>query len=221
MDSGFDFGWWVTRALEESPMLLVAWVFWVLFSITLHELAHGWAAIRRGDRTPIELGRMTPNPLVHMGPMSLLVFAVIGIAWGAMPINPSRLRGKHADAFVAFAGPMMNLSLAAASGALGAVTLRYAGAEGFWFNAWLFFSVGCWLNLVLAAFNLLPAPPLDGSRILASFSAPFRRLVEGEHAMPVMIVVFAIVFLGGFDWLFSAAIDAAGWWMAAVQRLLP
>lgn len=54
----------------------------VIFSITLHELAHGWAAIWQGDRTPIETGHMTWNPLVHMGWASLLMFAIVGIAWG-------------------------------------------------------------------------------------------------------------------------------------------
>ena len=80
-------GWWVTDALSVSPVLLISWVVWVIGSIVLHELAHGWAAISRGDRTPIERGHMTWNPLIHMGGMSLLVFAVVGIAWGMMPVN--------------------------------------------------------------------------------------------------------------------------------------
>ena len=221
MGSDFNFGWWVTDALETSPMLLVAWVFWVIFSITLHELAHGWAAIHRGDRTPIEQGRMTLNPIVHMGPMSLIVFALVGIAWGAMPINPMRLRGRHADAAVAVAGPLMNISLAVVAGVGAGVVLRYTDPSGgVWFNVWLFFSAGCWLNLLLAAFNLLPAPPLDGSKILASFWPAYRRLIEGEHAIPLMIAVFALVFLGLFDWLFVGAMDVSAWWSGLVARLL-
>ena len=103
--------WWVIEAWEQSPVLLGSWVFWVFFSITLHELGHGWAAMRVGDQTPRLTGHMTWNPIVHMGPVSLVLFALLGLCWGAMPVDPSRFRGKHADAKVAFAGPMMNFSL--------------------------------------------------------------------------------------------------------------
>ena len=106
-------GWWVHNAfVNGGAIMLVAWIFWVLFSITLHELAHGWAAIWEGDMTPRELGRMTANPVVHMGGLSLLVFAAIGIAWGMMPVNPSRFRHRRwGDAIVAAAGPVMNILL--------------------------------------------------------------------------------------------------------------
>ncbi|VAX40844.1 hypothetical protein MNBD_PLANCTO03-1356, partial [hydrothermal vent metagenome] len=85
-------GWWVEVYWQQDKVLLVSWVFWLFVSIVLHELAHGFAAIRCGDRTPIELGHMTPNPLVHMGPASLIAFALFGLAWGSMPVNPSRFR---------------------------------------------------------------------------------------------------------------------------------
>ena len=81
----------------------------------LHELAHGWAAIWLGDQTPVRQGRMTGNPLVHMGPWSLLMLAVAGIAWGQMPIDRTRLRGRHGEAIVAAAGPAMNVLLALAA----------------------------------------------------------------------------------------------------------
>ena len=69
--------WWVHDLYASGRIVeLVSWIFWVLLSITLHELGHGWMAIREGDRTPIELGRMTMNPLVHMGHFSLLLFAL-------------------------------------------------------------------------------------------------------------------------------------------------
>ena len=110
-------GWWVADFLRAfGPAFVIAWAFWIIFSICLHELSHGWAAIALGDRTPIESGHMTFNPLVHMGGMSLVAFALIGIAWGAMPINPARLRGRYAEALVALAGPAMNLVLAGEPG---------------------------------------------------------------------------------------------------------
>ena len=85
--------WWVHAAYYQGGWSYVAaWVFWVLFSISLHELAHGWAALWQGDQTPRELGHMTWNPWVHMGPWSLGMFALIGIAWGLMPVQPARFR---------------------------------------------------------------------------------------------------------------------------------
>src|SRR5688572_29409894 len=106
-------GWWMGNlAAQREYALLVSWIFWVLFSITLHELAHGWAALWQGDDTPRRLGRMTPNPIVHMGWVSLLMFAIVGIAWGVMPVDPSRFRWKRKGRTIVYgAGPAMNVAL--------------------------------------------------------------------------------------------------------------
>lgn len=107
-------GWWVHNLIQAgATTLLISWVFWVIFSICLHELGHGVAAIWQGDDTPVRLNRMTMNPLVHMGGMSLLAFAIIGIAWGVMPTTPSKYRwGRRGNVPVAAAGPVVNLILA-------------------------------------------------------------------------------------------------------------
>jgi Zn-dependent protease len=206
-------GWWVLRVLESGgPTLLFAWVIWVIASITLHELAHGWAAIRRGDTTPIDTGHMTWNPLVHMGGASLIVFALTGIAWGMMPIDPTRMRGRHADAAVAFAGPAMNFSLAIVCIVGSVATILISGATigqglpvgGTASNLLLFFAIGCSLNVLLGIFNLLPAPPLDGSRILASFSRQYRDTMNTSAGQFGGMVLFllAFFFAGRFigDW---------------------
>ncbi|MEL6741620.1 MAG: hypothetical protein AAFP26_13265, partial [Planctomycetota bacterium] len=83
-------GWWIGDALSDptrGAVWVVAWLVWVVVSITLHELAHGWAALKLGDTTPRDLDRMTFNPLVHMGPVSLVMLVIIGIAWGQMPVD--------------------------------------------------------------------------------------------------------------------------------------
>ena len=206
-------GWWVAEALESSPVLLVSWVVWVIGSIILHELAHGWMAIRLGDRTPIETGHMTWNPLVHMGGMSLIVFAVIGIAWGAMPVNPTRLRGRHADALVSFAGPAMNLSLAIVAVVLLALWVAVAG--GYWFpvnvpdtlfgNVQTFLRIGAVINVVLMLFNLLPVPPLDGSRIVASFHPPYARMFQTERGELLGLGLFVAIFFFGAGMIFDTA----------------
>lgn len=196
--------WWVLRVLDSGgPALLTAWVIWVIVSITLHELAHGWAAIRRGDTTPIDTGHMTWNPLVHMGGPSLLVFALTGIAWGLMPVDPTRMRGKYADAAVSFAGPFMNFGLAVACiiGTVASVLLLGGSSTGntdLLGNILLFLRVGCALNITLGLFNLLPAPPLDGSHILANFWPAYRRFLstQGGQFFGVVLFILAFFFAG-------------------------
>jgi Zn-dependent protease len=202
--------WWVTRAIDMGGVgFLAAWVIWIVVAITLHELAHGWAAIRRGDHTPIHTGHMTWNPVVHMGATSLIVFALTGIAWGMMPVDPTRLRGRYAEAYVAFAGPLMNFSLAVvcvvAGGIIRAV-VRSGGVGGagtidpqsIMGGLWMFFGVGCALNITLGLFNLLPAPPLDGSRVLANFWRPYREFLntQGGQFMGVALFMVAFFFAG-------------------------
>lgn len=197
---------------------LVAWVFWVIFSIVLHELGHGWAAIWCGDRTPIETGHMTWNPMVHMGPTSLLVFAVAGIAWGLMPINPSRLRARHDEALVAVAGPAVNLALAIFCTLAGACWIAAANSNGWglltpsetlYHNLQVFFILGAMLNIGLLLFNLIPVPPLDGSRIAATFVPAYRRAIESPNAQGAALIVFMAVFLLGGQLIFGFAMDTA------------
>ena len=159
--------WWVHSAYESGGIvLLFSWAFWVIFSIVLHELAHGWAAIANGDNTPREMGHMTMNPIVHMGRMSLIFFAIAGIAWGLMPINPHRFRHeRRGRVLVAAAGPAMNLLLAfitltaAGTWAWAVANGRITVAEHTAANVAQFLFWGGFINLVLGAFNLLPIPP--------------------------------------------------------------
>lgn len=194
--------WWVASVLDgpNGVVVLVSWTVVVIGSIVLHELGHGWAAIRRGDRTPIETGHMTWNPVIHMGHMSLLLFLFFGFAFGAMPVNPSRFRGRYASAYVAAAGPAMNLLLALACIILGGLVAAFAPRIGDPLapNLLTFFSLGSMINIVLMLFNLLPIPPLDGSRILANFSPEYNNLWKSENAQWVAmgLLILAIVFGG-------------------------
>ncbi|MCE9618387.1 MAG: site-2 protease family protein [Planctomycetes bacterium] len=195
-------GWWIHDLYERSPVLLASWVFWVLLSIMLHELAHGWAAIWQGDDTPRHMNRMNLNPLTHMGPTSLIFFALTGFAWGMMPIDPSRFRwGRRGEALVALAGPLMNVAIAAvALTALGIWLARGPSQKPIYDNLQIFLYAGGWLNLFLAAFNLLPIPPLDGARILAGISRPARDLIESPQVMQYgWLGIFALSMLGFFN----------------------
>lgn len=197
-------GWWFADFWSHNPMMAVAWIVWVVVSIVLHELGHGWAAIRLGDDTPRYTGHMTWNPMVHMGWMSLIMFAVIGIAWGMMPVDPSRLRGRHGDALVAAAGPAVNLMLFVGCVLMMVVTAAVADeSTNLGRNLMTLWFVGGALNLTLMLFNLVPVPPLDGSRIVASFSDGFRRFVTTEQGAVVSLIAFVVLFMWGGSRIFG------------------
>lgn len=219
--------WWVHEFIQagQVPMLL-SWVFWVIFSICLHELAHGWAAIWQGDDTPRHLNRMNMNPLVHMGGMSLLVFALIGIAWGMMPVDPSRFRNRRwGDVFVSAAGPAMNIALAIVSLTLLALWMQYGQSfvgDNVYENVKDFLFVGGWLNFVLAVFNMLPIPPLDGSRILSGFSFRLREFFHTQQAQLFgLFVLLAIFMTGSVSIAFDVAIGLSNGYLSVLVPLLP
>lgn len=219
--------WWVQDALAPPHggyIFLFSWVFWVILSICLHELGHGFAAIDQGDDTPIVLGHMNLNPLVHMGQFSLIMFALVGIAWGAMPVNPSRFRqGRLGDAKVAAAGPAVNLLLALVTltglGVLSAKTGSTPPSD-FVANLRTFLWVGGLLNLVLLGLNLLPIPPLDGSRIVAAFSYSAMELYHREGFDRFSLLILLAVFWFGGPYLWSGAAYVATTWTDLIVQIL-
>ena len=207
-------GWWVHDLYQDGQITeLLSWAFWVIFSITLHELAHGWAAIWQGDDTPRRYGRMTMNPLVHMGPWSLLMFALIGIAWGAMPVDPSRFRDRRKGRiYVSGAGPAMNIALALIALTLVIPWLVF-GPQGTLIhrNLTIFLWTGGWLNIVLAIFNLLPIPPLDGSSILSGLSIRVYQFYQNPRAQMIGMFLVLVVFISGcFSFVFTLCGFVAG-----------
>lgn len=182
---------------ESTRFFFFAATLVIVISIVLHELAHGWMAIRLGDDTPIREGRMTGNPLVHMGPYSIVALLIAGIAWGQMPIDPTRLRGRHAEAKVAAAGPAMNLWLAIISLVALGLFIRFGPpvADNTWqANLVSFLDIAGTFNLLLCMFNLLPVPPLDGSHILASFHRPYALAIGDPDKQGMFFMAFIFVF---------------------------
>lgn len=218
-------GWWVIRFYEDGGTVLVmSWGFWVIFSIVMHELAHGWAAIWQGDDTPIRYGRMNMNPLVHMGSTSLIMFALIGITWGMMPVDPSKFRWRRRGRIiVAGAGPAMNLALALVALTAASLWARYGtDCQPLADNVLLFLTTGGWLNLTLAALNLLPIPPLDGSDILMGLSWRFYRLFQHPQAQMIGMFIMLAIFLSGVGgMLLYGSMLAAAEYMTVVGGLLP
>jgi Zn-dependent protease len=195
------------------------WVIPVLIAITLHEVAHGWMARYFGDRTAELLGRLSLNPLRHIDPIGTvlvpgLMLAVGGPVFGwakPVPTATSVLRNpRRAMIFVALAGPAANIIMAAlwcaVLGAIirvkGNVTLDYWIAE--------MAQAGIWVNVVLAVFNLLPIPPLDGGRVLAGLLPP-RLAARLEKIEPVgLVLVLGLSAFGMFGWLFDPAYRVMG-----------
>jgi Zn-dependent protease len=216
--------WWVHEAVDSGgAVYLISWIFWVLFAITLHELAHGWAALWEGDTTPRDLNRLTANPLVQMGSTSLIVFAVIGFAWGMMPVRPDRFRhGRAGEALVAFAGPAMNLVLAFIALTLCGILNATADMSVQWAKSInTFLVVGGFINLILFVLNLLPIPPLDGSRILAAASMEVRYFYMKPQSQIVGFALLVMIFWFGLTIVvMDAAMESALWWAAQVKALL-
>ncbi len=169
--------------MEELSLIqkIVVWVVPVIFAITVHEVAHGWVAKQYGDNTAWMLGRLTLNPLKHIDPVGTilvpgLMLAFTGFVFGwaqPVPVNIRNLRNpKHDMAIVALAGPVANLLMALGWALFIRVAILINMAE---FSVPMIYVgiAGIMINLVLGLLNLLPIPPLDGSRIL-SWALPGR-----------------------------------------------
>ena len=210
------------QSLQSDPAFFFATIITVVVSITLHELAHGIAAIKLGDDTPAYTGHMTLNPLVHMGGMSLILLAVMGIAFGAMPVDRTRLRGKYAEAIVAAAGPATNLLLAAITLTAVALWERFDSTP---LSAWspigangrYLLTIFGLTNLILTMFNLLPLPPLDGFWIVSNLSSKFRNLMSGDFVRGIAGALFFAAFMGAGWVLTQAAAEGTMRYVTAIS----
>lgn len=157
-------------ALILSQLIVLVLLLGVAFPV--HELAHALTAQRLGDDTAAHLGRITLNPLAHLDPFGTLLFVLTGFGWAKpVPVNTYRLRGDPRTSFaiVALAGPISNLLLAVLFALLFRLSASFADRESLFSAVLLFaFSLAVQLNILLALFNLIPIPPLDGSRLLAA-----------------------------------------------------
>jgi Zn-dependent protease len=174
-----------------------------LTSMPVHEWAHAWAAYELGDDTAARRGRLSLNPLAHLDPVGSLMLLVAGFGWGKpVPVNPYRLRGdvRTSHALVSVAGPFSNFVLAMVAaipfrmGWLVALpTSISTGVGDILVNFML-------INLTLAVFNMLPIPPLDGSRVLAALMPrSWARRLDSLEAMGggILMVVLLVLMASG------------------------
>lgn len=151
----------------RDPMAFLSAFPAILVAVTVHEFAHGKMAAILGDPTPQMNGRLTLNPLRHLDPIGTLMLVFVGFGWAKpVPVNAMYFADRRKGmVYTALAGPVMNLGMAYFA-MLFLELLRPGGAFG------LFFTYLVWFNVVLAVFNLIPIPPLDGSQVLFNLLPP-------------------------------------------------
>lgn len=195
------------------------WAIPALFAITLHEVAHGWTARLFGDRTAQMLGRLSLNPLRHIDPVGTIIVPGVLLAIGGppfgwakpVPVATSVLRHPRlAMVLVALAGPAANLGMTVVwCGILWAVA-RIDGNQTLRFWIAQMAEAGIWGNVILALFNLLPVPPLDGGRVLTGLLPP-RLGTRLEKIEPVgLFLVLGFSVMRWLDWLFEPAYRTMG-----------
>jgi Zn-dependent protease len=198
--------------VNEPVSLELATLAILMGSVILHEISHGWSALALGDDTAKRAGRLTLNPVPHIDLLGTIIFPAIlilthtGIVFGwakPVPVSVNRLRNPRNDSVVvALAGPATNIVLAA----IGLVLLRQIRPETFW-PFYLLFYFG-FINVILACFNLIPVPPLDGSSVV-------ERLLPRQWYGPylairpyTLILTFGLVLVLHYT---GAESDAANW----------
>ena len=200
---------WLVSSGTAGVLNLLLTVPGVLIAITFHEFAHAWTAVKLGDDTPKRQGRLSLNPFSHMDPVGIILLIVAGFGWGKpVEIDPRNFNGKYslskAEAIVAAAGPIMNFILAFVFMiiyyALFAATNALAGLSIMWqnvINYIILYTIS--INIGLGVFNLIPLPPLDGSKIIMPF-LPYKAkewFVNNEQIFYLVFVVLWITGLAG------------------------
>ena len=181
----------------DSITSMLATLLAVLVAITFHETAHGYVAYSLGDTTAKDQGRLTLNPLAHLDPIGALLMFIAGFGWAKpVPVNPFYFKGDRTRGMmlVSIAGPLTNLALSFLA------YFVYVAGSGFYSIPFLsiFLRSMVTLNIYLAIFNLIPIPPLDGSKILAGFlpKATAYKYLNTVEQYGFLILMELIIFNG-------------------------
>lgn len=233
----FDFGgvqhYYFPHVTTLERILFVAPV--LLFSVIAHEYAHGYAALKQGDSTAKQLGRLTWNPVKHIDPfltiiMPLVLYVASGMALGGakpVPVDPRNYRHlRRGDIIVSLAGVAANLVLAfvcaLAIVLLGFIARVAPAAESVVGVLQVMMVIGVQLNLLLMVFNLLPIPPLDGSHVM-KYLLPPAWAVQYQRIgfLGIVILILILNFTPGFlSWWFAPARFVAGRLLSSVRGML-
>ena len=184
------------NVLFKDPLAFVLIAIPLLYSIILHELAHGWVAYRLGDPTAKSLGRLSLNPLKHLDPIGTLMLFIFGFGWAKpVPVNMGLLRDRRkgmilvssagiiANILLAFIALFLNRLMSPTLSTMPAVLLFYLAR----------------INIILAAFNLIPLPPLDGSKILMGIAPQSVRIFLIRLEPYGFFIIIGLLYLGALD----------------------
>lgn len=182
--------------LLKDPLAFVLIAIPLLYAIIFHELAHGWVAFRMGDPTARALGRLSLNPLKHLDPVGTAMLFVFGFGWAKpVPVNFNQLRDRQkgmilvssagiiANMLLAFIALFLERLLAPSPSSMAAQLLYYFAR----------------INIILAAFNLIPLPPLDGSKILMGFAPPAIQNYLFRVERYGFFIIIGLLYLGALD----------------------
>lgn len=218
----------ITDILINVPITLIA--------LTFHEFAHGWVSGKLGDPTPKREGRMTLNPMAHLDPYGTILMILTGFGWAKpVMVNPMYYKDKKKGmALVGIAGPIMNILLAFIGLLIFAVVTIAATKIGTNANSRTLFSYVNSMssfsyimklfvvrNLCFAVFNLIPIPPLDGSRVVNMFlpDSAYYKLMQLERYSMIIIIVLSLT--GMFDTLIGTGVNALyGGMIRIISRML-
>lgn len=193
--------------LFQEPLLFAVLIVALVFTLSVHEAAHAWVGSLLGDSTAKRMGRLTLNPLAHLDPFGFLMILFVGFGYAKpVPYNPYNLKyPRWGPAMIAAAGPVSNLLFGAVCSIAYGFALGPLGGDNLLVLALWFLGH---INFALMIFNLIPLPPLDGSKaLLAVLSGPryeqARRFLEvqGPNLLLVLIFVDILLNVGIFSWI--------------------
>ena len=199
--------------LLKDPLTFVLIAIPLLYSVIFHELAHGWVANRMGDPTAKMMGRLSLNPLKHLDPVGTLMLFFFGFGWARpVPVNFANLRGSRKGLIlVSSAGIIVNTSLAF----IAIFLLRFLSPPSHCIAATML-QYMAQINIILAAFNLIPIPPLDGSKILMGFLSHRLQYTLSRLEPYGFFIIIGLLYFG----ILNPLIDFFRWIILSIIGLL-
>jgi Zn-dependent protease len=199
--------------LINDPLTFILLAIPLLYSIIIHELAHGWAAYRMGDPTAKWQGRLSLNPLKHLDPIGTLMLFIFGFGWAKpVPVNFDNLHNRRKGLiFVSSAGIVANMLMAFMAFFL----YRFLSSEPSGVFATLLYYLAQ-INIILASFNLIPIPPLDGSKILMGFLSERLQYSLARLEPYGFFIIIGLLYIGALN----PVIDLFRWFILNIISIL-